>query len=129
MSSENHKTMGADGVRLTGRQHGGARQRECVDGPAESKTPRMHRNFTRENREAQLVIRRKRTDRWEKAMSYKAHMNDDRDSSSGIVPTKRLNEDRGGSKGTVEERPLAEENATQPIPAPDIEPDEWANNG
>jgi hypothetical protein len=59
----------------------------------------MHRNFTRENREALLVIRRKRTDRWAKAMSYKAHMNDNRDSSGGIVPTKRSNEDQGGSKG------------------------------
>jgi hypothetical protein len=95
----NLKIMGADGVKTTGRQHGGARQRECVDGPAESKTPGMHRNFTRENRETLLVIRRKRTDRWEKAMSYKTHMNDDRESSGGIVPTKRSNKDQGGSKG------------------------------
>src|SRR6267378_4335069 len=29
-------------------------KRKCIAGPAESKTPRMHRNFTRENREAPL---------------------------------------------------------------------------
>ena len=55
MSSEIDKTMGADGVKPTGRQHGGARQRECVNGPAESRTPRMHGNFTHENRETLLL--------------------------------------------------------------------------
>jgi len=44
--------QGADVVRPYGRQNGGVRQRECTDGPAESETPRMYRNFTRENREA-----------------------------------------------------------------------------
>ena len=42
---------GADGVRLTGKRDGRVRHREHMDGPAESKTPRMHRNFTCENRE------------------------------------------------------------------------------
>jgi hypothetical protein len=51
MSSEIAKTRGADGVRLTGRQNCDVRKREYVAGSAESKTPRMHGNFTRENRE------------------------------------------------------------------------------
>jgi len=55
--------QGADGVRLHGRQHGCERQRERTAGPAESKTPCMHRNFTRENREAPSlsVVSRTRT--------------------------------------------------------------------
>ena len=52
VSSEIAKTSSADGVRLTGRQNRGARDnRERVVGTAESKTPRMHGNFTHENRE------------------------------------------------------------------------------
>src|SRR6266851_8614165 len=48
------QSRGADGVSHAGRQYGGVRQRERVTGPAESKTPCMHRNFTRENRETVL---------------------------------------------------------------------------
>jgi hypothetical protein len=55
VSSENVKISSADGVRLTGRQHCGARQkRERAAGTAESKTSRMHGNFTHENRETPL---------------------------------------------------------------------------
>jgi hypothetical protein len=43
--------QGADVVRLNRRPYGRARKRECTDSPAESQTPGMHRNFTRENRE------------------------------------------------------------------------------
>lgn len=42
---------GADGVRRSGRPRVDARQRECMDDPAESKTPGMQRNSMRENRE------------------------------------------------------------------------------
>jgi hypothetical protein len=45
---------GADGVRQHGRPRVYARYRECMDGPAESKTPSMQRNFMRENRETPL---------------------------------------------------------------------------
>ena len=55
MSSEIIKTGCADGVRSPGRQHGGTRKRERVTGTAESQTPRMYGNFTRENREALLL--------------------------------------------------------------------------
>ncbi len=47
----NRVVQGADGVRQTGRQQRGARQREVRRGPAESKTPSMQRNSMRENRE------------------------------------------------------------------------------
>jgi hypothetical protein len=46
--------QGADGVKLTGRQHRGARQTRVRRGPAESKAPGMRRNSMRENREAPL---------------------------------------------------------------------------
>ena len=54
-------------------------------------------------------------------------MHGGRESSSGIVLMKRWNAGQGGPKETVEGRLLAKENANQPIPAPDSEPNEWAN--
>jgi hypothetical protein len=54
MSSEIAKISSADGVKASGRQHGGTRKRERVTGTAESQTPRMYGNFTRENRETLL---------------------------------------------------------------------------
>ena len=57
------RQQGADGVTMHGRQHSGARYRERIAGPAESKTLSMYRNFTRENREAPWlsVVGRRRT--------------------------------------------------------------------
>ena len=49
-------------------------------------------------------------------MSDKAHMHGDRESHSGIVPTKRSNEGRGGPQEIVEGRPLTKENAEEPNP-------------
>ena len=68
--------------------------------------PKLH---AREPRDPVVIRRRKGTDRWEKAMSYKTHVYDGRESSSGIVLTKRLNAGQGGPKGTVEGRLLAKE--------------------
>ena len=52
-------------------------KRECIADPAASKTPGMHRNFTRENREPPVVVRgQSDTERREKAMSYKDRMSD-----------------------------------------------------
>ena len=49
-------------------------------------------------------------------MSHKTHMNGDRESHSGIVPTKRSNAGQGGPKEIVEGRPLTKENAEEPNP-------------
>lgn len=46
-------------------------------------------------------------------MSYKTHMDGDRESHSGIVPAKRSNAGQGGPKEIVEGRPLTKENAEQ----------------
>src|SRR5208282_2895724 len=47
----NQLILGADAVRVSGRQHGDGRPRESEPGPAESETPGMRRNSVRENRE------------------------------------------------------------------------------
>ena len=71
-----------------------------------------------EPRDPVVIRNRKGTDRWEKAKSYKAHMYGGRESSSGIVLTKRSNAGQGGPKEIVEGRPLAKEKVRQSIPAP-----------
>ena len=77
----------------------------------------MHGNFTHENRETRWPsASRKAADRWEKAMSYKTHLNGARESNSEVVPMKRSNEGRGGPKEIVEGRPLTKENAEEPNP-------------
>ena len=66
----------------------------------------------------------KEADRWEKAMSYKTHVNDRRESYGGnalitlapVLPMKRSNESQGGPKEIVEERPPAKENAEESNP-------------
>ena len=129
MSSEIVKARGADGVRLTGRQYAAcaiaSASRLCgVVDPMHA--PKLH---AQEPRDPVVIRNRKGTDRWEEAKSYKAHMYGGRESSSGIVLTKRSNAGQGGPKEIVEGRPLAKENIAQSIPAPDTVPDEWANNG
>jgi hypothetical protein len=62
-------------------------------------------------------------------MSDKTHMHGGRESSGGIVLTKRSNAGQGGPKEIVEGRPLAKENVAPSIPAPDTVPEAWANLG
>ena len=49
-------------------------------------------------------------------MSYKTHVHGDRESHSGLVPTKQSNAGQGGPKEIVEGRPLTKENAAEPNP-------------
>jgi RNA-directed DNA polymerase len=49
-------------------------------------------------------------------MSYKSHVNGERESHNGVVPTKRSNAGTGGPKEIVEGRPLTKENAEEPNP-------------
>ena len=79
-------------------------------GPAESKILRTHRNSTRENREVpSLSVVETPADRWEKAMSYKAHLHGGGKSSDCIVPTKCANKGGGPSAERMEGRRSAEE--------------------
>jgi hypothetical protein len=50
MSSEIAEIRCADGVKATGRQHGARVNASVITGTAESQTPGMYGNFTRENR-------------------------------------------------------------------------------
>jgi len=70
----------------------------------------------REPRDPVAIRGRKAADRWEKAISYKAHRHGNGESHSGIVPTKGLNTGQGGPPETVEGRPLTKENAGEPNP-------------
>ena len=90
MSSEIAKIRGADGVRLTGRQHCGARYHACASQALRSRRPQACMETggplgTREPRDPVAVRGREAADRWEKAMSSKAHMHGKGDSHSGIV--------------------------------------------
>jgi hypothetical protein len=51
-SRERELLRGADAVEECGRPHPGHRQRKMLWNPARSKTPRMHGNTLRENRES-----------------------------------------------------------------------------
>jgi hypothetical protein len=49
-------------------------------------------------------------------MSHKTHVHGNRESHSGIVPTKQPNESQGGPQEAVEGRPLTKENMEEPNP-------------
>jgi RNA-directed DNA polymerase len=68
----------------------------------------------REPRGPVLIRGRKAADRWEKAKSYKTHMNERGESYSGVVPAKQPNESLGGPQEAVEGRPLTKENMEEP---------------
>ena len=77
-------------------------------GPAESKTPRMHRNSTRENREAPIAPAQS-AGRSEKPMRYKSETNVAGESSGCIVLTKCPNKARRLAAEGIEGRRLAKE--------------------
>ena len=117
MSSEIAKIRGADGVRLTGRQYCGASYIACASQALRSRRPQACMETSRARTRDPVAIRgRKAADRWEKAISYKAHRHGNGESHSGIVPTKGLNTGQGGPPETVEGRPLTKENAGEPNP-------------
>src|ERR1035438_4470611 len=121
MSSEIAKIRGADGVRLTGRQHCGARYHACASQALRSRRPQACMETggplgTREPRDPVAFRRRYGAERWEKAMSYKTQMHGHGESHSGILPTQRSNAGQGGPKEIVEGRPLTKESAEEPNP-------------
>lgn len=102
------KPEGNTAVRDTTRVHRG---RCGVEDPTHAW--KLH---AREPRDPMAIGSRKEADRWEKAMSSKAHMYGDGESHSGVVPMKRSNESQGGPKEIAEGRPLTKENAEEPNP-------------
>src|SRR5450432_88202 len=88
MSSEIIKTRGADGVRLTGRQHCDVRYLACASRALRSRRPQACMETgrplgTREPRDPVAIRSPYGADRWEKAMSYKTHVYGDRESHNG----------------------------------------------
>jgi hypothetical protein len=68
---------------------------------------------TREPRGPVATGGRKAADRWEKAMSHKAHMRGGGESNGGVVPAKQLNQSGGPPAEAVEGRPPTKENMDQ----------------
>jgi hypothetical protein len=76
----------------------------------------MHRDFTRENREAPtLSTGGSGGPLGESHKPYKTQMNGIGESSSGMVPTRQPNEDLGRSKEAAEGRPLAKREHGEPL--------------
>src|SRR3954463_6847730 len=76
--------------------------REPVMNPAQSETPGMSGNSTRENRETPSVSGSSRPDRLEKASSYTSSMHADGESDEQVVPAKRSNEGEDSLAESVE---------------------------
>jgi hypothetical protein len=77
-------------------------RREPLTNPAQSETPGMPGNSTRENRETPLASGSSTPDRLEKATSYTTSMHDSGESDGQVVPAKRPNngeQSLGGGRG------------------------------
>ena len=75
MELRNNRDRSADAVTRDGRQHRGKRYREHSADSAQSETPGMHGNSTRENRETPSALAAEdAAGRLEKAMSRKSNM-------------------------------------------------------
>ena len=117
MSSEKSKIRGADGVRITGRQHCDVRNVACASQALRSRRPHACMETSRARTERPCGHSQpERGGSVGEAMSYKSHVYGDRESHNGIVPTKRSNAGQGGPKEIVEGRPLTKENTEEPNP-------------
>src|SRR6266404_9946363 len=88
----NNRDQSADVVRYGGRQYRRMRHRKYPRDAAQSKTPGMHGNSTRENREPPSTpAGEDAAGRLEKALSRTANVLVDGESDGRIVPAKCLN--------------------------------------
>src|ERR1700687_6072073 len=95
MELRNNRDQSADAVTRDGRQHRRERYRKHSADSAQSETPGMHGNSTRENRETpSMPIAEVAAGRLEKAMSRKSNMHAGGGSDGCVVPSKCLN--KGG---------------------------------
>jgi RNA-directed DNA polymerase len=118
MELRNNRDRSADVVHHGGRQHRGVREREHSADSAQSKTPCMHGNSTRENRETPLVpVAEVAAGRLEKAMSRESNMDAGGESDGCVVPTKCSNNCGQPQAEGMEGRRPAKENIEQ-SPAP-----------
>src|SRR5437660_7497444 len=111
----NNRDQSADVVQHGGRQYRQRRHRESPQDAAQSKTPGMYGNSTRENRETlSTPAGEDAAGRLEKALSQKSNMHVDGDSDGRVVPAKCPNkgeqapaEGNGGKAIDQGERPAA----------------------
>src|SRR2546423_3465645 len=113
----NNRDQSADVVPYGGRQYRRMRYRKCPPDAAQSKTPGMHGNSTRENRETQSTPAGKdAAGRLEKALSQKSNMYVDGESDGRIVPAKCPNKGEQASAEGMEGRRPTKENIGQATP-------------
>src|SRR5215469_13771287 len=106
----NNRDRSADVVPHDGRQHRRVRYRKRSEDSAQSETPGMHRNSTRENRETPSTpVVEMAAGRLEKAMSRESNMHAGGESDGCVVPSKCPN--NGGqppAEGTEGRQPTKE---------------------
>src|SRR5918996_6284837 len=110
----NNRDRSADVVPHGGRPHRRVRYRKRPQDSAQSETPGMHGNSTRENRETPSApVAEEVAGRLEKARSWESNMHAGGESDGCVVPTKCPN--NGGQLPTegVEGRQPTKENAGQ----------------
>jgi group II intron reverse transcriptase/maturase len=113
----NNRDRSADVVPHGGRQHRRLRYRKQSQDFAQSETPGMHGNSTRENRETPTTsVGEDATGRLEKALSPKSNMHVGGESDDRIVPAKCLNNGEQAPAEGMEGRRSTKENIEQATP-------------
>src|SRR5271169_997966 len=113
----NKRDQSADVVPHGGRQHRRQRYRKQPADSAQSKTPGMHGNSTRENRETPSTpVGEDAAGRLEKALSPKSNMHVDGESDDRIVPAKCRNNGEQAPAEGMEGRRSTKENIEQATP-------------
>src|SRR5712664_4180276 len=110
----NNRDRSADVVQQGGKQHRRMRSRQHPPDSAQSETPGMHGNSTRENRETPSApVVEDVARRLEKALSPKSNMHVDGESDGRIVPTKCPNNGEQAPAEDMEGRRPTKENIGQ----------------
>ena len=110
----NNRDRSAEVVPHGGRQHRRVRHREHPQDFAQSETPGMHGNSTRENRETPSVpVAEEAAGRLEKAMSRESNMHAGGESDGCVLPSKCPNKGGQPPAEGMEERQPTKENTGQ----------------
>jgi RNA-directed DNA polymerase len=113
----NNRDQSADVVPYGGRQYRRMRHRKCPPDAAQSKTPGMHGNSTRENRETPSTPAGKdAAGRLEKALSRTANRYVDGESDGRVIPAKCPNKGEQAPAEGMEGRRPTKENTGQATP-------------
>jgi hypothetical protein len=113
----NNRDRSADAVPYGGRQYQRVRHREQPLDSAQSETPGMHRNSTRENRETPSTpAGEDAAGRLEKALSRTANMHVKGESDGRIIPAKYPNKGEQAPAEGMEGRRPTKENIGQATP-------------